>query len=538
MAVRNIKSRKGTIFIPTDTDIYCKIIITDDSDVNYTLMNTYSGLDADNEMVSAPTVKMSATDALGSFKFTIANDGGRFLNKFNGGELVKVYADDTDATTLIFAGKVDNVKYGLSLSLGFFIEITGRDYPELIDKTITGVEAATQSDVSIARILYDFYGLDTNIKLQYWEDDYWWTATYDSAEEKLRWGWPVEPDYPSTLINMTYQHKKGWNVITEICSRAGLDCYIDYDESNSIFILKLFKKEAIVNTDSNVAYGINLTKMTTFGSDNNSIINRVIVYGKTDSDNILLLKTENDTTSQDNLWVKDKVFNEGALTSMLDVQDKANYELEEGIKESSNGKISTLCLPTLRPGDVITISVPYCNVSGQYVVSNFTHTFGDTVKTDIELTKREVRIGDLFSEKADPEDYISSISNPNAMTDSYTVYFDETPSIMNLTDAEEYDGKLRIGGTNTEGTAISTSKTTDYNVTSCELRKYENFETTLDAYYVTNNSGVTWETYDHEPGFPHTFTSVGDSLGFKIVLNRDSGTATSPSYESVSLLYK
>jgi len=80
--------------------------------------------------------------------------------------------------------------------------------------------------------------------------------------------------------------------------------------------------------------------------------------------------------------------------------------------------------------------------------------------------------------------------------------------------------------------------TTDFNPTECEIRKYENFETKDDVYSVTNDGAVTWETYDFSTGLPHTFISVGNRLGFKIVLNRDSGTATSPSYESVSLLYK
>jgi len=535
MAVENLKSEYGTVFIPTVSDVYCKIIITDDNSVDYTLMNTYSQLSADNEMIAPPIIKRSATDALGSFKFTIANDGGRFLRKFNGGELVRVYADATDATTLIYAGRVDNIKYGLNLSLGFFIELTGRDYPELIDKTITGIEGSAKSDISIAGILNEFYN---DITLTFWNGNSWSEATYNSSTDKVSWS-PSAPTYPTALMNITYQHKKGWKVITEMCKRAGLDSYMEYDNSGSRWLLRTFVRESITNTGSNVAYGVNLISISGFGTNNSDIINRAIVYGKTDSNNVLLLKTENDTNSQSNLWIKDKVFNEGALTTMTDVQDKADHELSEGIKTESRGRVSTLCMPSLRPGDAITVSVPYCNISGQFVVSAFTHTFGNTFKTDIDLTKKSTEIGDLFVEKADPEEFVRSISNPNAMTDSYSIYFDEDPSSMStLTDAEEYDGKLRISGTKISAIAISYPIITDNAITKCELRRYENFETKDDKYYVSNDGGNTWERYSHPDGEIHTFTTSGNKLTFKILLSRDSGTATSPAYESVSLLYK
>jgi len=534
MAVENLKSEHGTVFMPTASNVYCKIIITDDNSVDYTLMNTYSQLSADNEMIAPPVIKRSATNALGSFKFTIANDGGRFLRKFNGGELVRVYADATDATTLIYAGRVDNVKYGLNLSLGFFIELTGRDYPELIDKTITGVEGSARSDISIAGILDEYY---SDITLTFWNGNSWSEATYNSSTDKVTW-FPLAPTYPSALMNMTYQHKKGWKVITEMCKRAGLDSYIEYDDLGSRWLLRTLVNGSITNTGSNVAYGVNLISISGFGINNNDIINRVIVYGKTDSNNVLLLKTENDTSSQSNLWVKDKVFNEGALTTMTDVQDIADHELSEGIKIESKGRVSTLCMPSLRPGDAITVSVPYCNISGQFVVSAFTHTFGNTFKTDIDLTKKSTEIGDLFIEKADPEEFIRSISNPNAMTDSYSIYFDEDPSKMHLTDTEESDGQLKLLGANNTGTAISDYIPTDFNVTSCELRKYDALGAgDDDIYYVTNNGGITWEQYDYDPGVPHVFVTIGSSLGIKIVLNRDAG-APSPIYESISLLYK
>jgi hypothetical protein len=145
---------------------------------------------------------------------------------------------------------------------------------------------------------------------------------------------------------------------------------------------------------------------------------------------------------------------------------------------------------------------------------------------------------DLFIPKINPEEFLSGVSNINSMIDSYTIYFNENPSIMNHNNTKELDGKLMLSGTNTTGYSISNTLNTDFDVNFCELRRYTNFETSLDTYHVSNNGGSTWEVYDIDSGEPHEFAAPGDQLALKITLNRDSGTAVSPSYESVCLLYK
>ena len=157
MPVVNVGSNRGQIFIPTNAGVYSKVVITDDSDVDYTVLDTYGGSANDNHIIGDVSITRVVTDKIGAFDFLLSNDGGRFLNKFNGGEVVKFYVDETDATTEIFRGRIDNVKYGLNNNTGFTISIDGRDYPELIDKTITGIEAAAQSDISLAGILNEFY---------------------------------------------------------------------------------------------------------------------------------------------------------------------------------------------------------------------------------------------------------------------------------------------------------------------------------------------------------------------------------------------
>ena len=167
---KSTKIRRGYIFLPAVDNINpkIKIIIIDNSSTSHTVMDSNTGAVADNFTLDA-TIVRPATERLGSFTLKIANDNGRFLNKFSGGETVKIYADYTDATNLIFYGRADNAKYGLNSRDGFFIELEGRDFPELIDKSITGQESAATGEVGIAGILNEFF---SDIKLSFWKIRY------------------------------------------------------------------------------------------------------------------------------------------------------------------------------------------------------------------------------------------------------------------------------------------------------------------------------------------------------------------------------
>lgn len=532
-SVKNIGTKTAPVYIPTDSDALVIITITADDDTVYTVMDTYGGAEADNHCISSPTLTRSATDVMGNFRLRIANDGGRFLDKFNGGEVVKIYSDATDATTLIFQGKIDNPTYGLSSSSGFFIDLNGRAYPEMIDETITGIEVAATADISLAGILNEFF---SDVTLVFWNGTVWVEATYTLATDTVAWSASV-PDFPTTLMNLTYQHKKGWTVIKEICQRAGLDCYTEYDGSK--WTLRTFLVDTITNDDSNVAYGTNLLGMNGFGVDNNEVYNRVIVYGKTESDNILLLKSENDTTSQGNLWIKDRVFTATDLDTMDEVQDKADFELTKGIDADAQGQLTSVCLHTLRPGEIINCSVPYSNIEGTFKVQSFTHSFGNLCKTTLNLTKKTNTLKDIFVAKVNPDDFVGAIDNPNNMTDSYTVYFNENPSKVNHTNTVEVDGRIRLQDGFKTGTTTSVTLTTDQDVETCELRRFENYETVQDSYEVSNTNGATWETYATAAGSEvHTFDVAANKLKFRLRLVRSSSGDTSPSYESIALLYK
>lgn len=534
MPVTDARKFTAKVFIPGKTNVVGKIVITADDSTDYTLLDSYSGAVNSNYTIDASVTRV-VTDKIGSFRVIISNDEGRFYNKFDGGEVIHFYADVTDATTLIFRGRVDNVMYGLDSSRGFYIELDGRDYPELIDKTITGIESAVKADISIGGILNEFY---SDVTLEFWNGSSWSVGTYDENNDTVTWS-PAVTNFPTTLINMSYQDKKGWSVISDVCKRAGLDCYMNYDTSNSRWTIRLLVKDAIQNTGAYITYGVNLLRMSEYGDDNTEIVNRVKAYGRQESDNIVLLKTEDDTTSQSNLWIKDRIINDADITTMDEVQDKANSELSLGTSLSTNGRFSAIGLYGISPGENIYCVIPYTGVNGFYRVVSFTHKFLDMFQTDVELEEKTKDLQDLFVEKENPDEIVSNINNLNAMDNSVVVYFDESPSKMTHSGTGEASGRLSLLSGQTTGLATLTDYvTTDNNVTECEFRRYENYSTINDVYEVTNDGGVNWHTYSTASGDILTFDSPNNKVAFRMTLNRTSTTAASPEYESVSLLYK
>jgi len=180
------------------------------------------------------------------------------------------------------------------------------------------------------------------------------------------------------------------------------------------------------------------------------------------------------------------------------------------------------------------------NVSGYHTISSFTHTIGNSGwTTNVEIKKNLDSMKDLFREKVDVESEAKPFKNLNDMKDSYTVYFNETPINITLTNCEIVDEILQLSASQTQGTAVFTPITTNYDVSQCELRKYVNYPYDQnDSYEVSANGGIDWEDIDVSSGSIHTFSNTGSGLALRITLNRDTASDPSPAYESVCLLYK
>jgi len=531
------KTTGGYIYFPLSEVFYPKWIIKvfADDGTTYYVSDLVTGLITRNYLLNA-SITRPVTDALGSFRIKFANPDGLFTGKFNGGEVVEVYADYGTATTLQFRGKIDNPHLGIDSS-GFYVEIDGRDYPELGDRGVILKVVGSKADVALCDLFNKYFA---NLKLQFWNGTSWITATFNPITRAITYS-GSSTTFPTTGLTVAYQNKKGWQTVSDICRRVGLECYLYYDTGGSQWYLRTFIKDSIKNDGISVTYGGNLISCSQYGYDNTQVYNRITVFGKQESSNIVLMATEENAASQANLWIKDKASDESSLTSMTEVRSKAVSNLLDGVSVIVTGKMKIVGSDIIKPGDQIAIGIPLMGVSGYHTIGSLTLNFSNSgFTTDLEITRKIIRLAQLFKEKLDVETESKPYINLNDMKDSYTVYFNESPSqVITHADTEEVDDKLQLQATKTLGVATLRTYATDYNITSCEFRKYSNFPVdSTDTYEVSNDGGVTWEDYDISTGEVHTFSSVGSSLTMRLTLRRVSSSNETPSYESICILYR
>jgi len=490
------ESRGGFIFIPqAQFEVSWKVVVTDpNTSVETDVTNYVRDLNIDWFL-----------GRIASCRINLSNPNGVWLNKWNGGEIVEVYGEygDVTPTNKLFYGKLDQPYFTFN-NAGYSTVLECRQTPELVDQKI--IEQFDNALITTA--------IQTIV-----DNNYSGIVTYTGLGAT------------SVRFTGSFKHTSGVEAITRLADRADMDWYID--TSN---IIKLFDKGSVINTNEAVSYQTNLTAVQKYGKDNTKIFNRIIVYGKEDR-NVILLKTEESESSQTDLWKKDLVITDNSMDSMAQIQEKADTELVKNVTNiEEDGSISTLGMPQLKPGDSIDILVPYCGISGKHTIVGFTQTLSQSgFLSTVQIKDKQSNVADIFKQRIDAEERLKPYNNLNAMTDSYTIFFNESPEIVTQSGTEIVEERLQLQTGVTSGVATFDTITTDSNITQCELRAVVNFPQHEDCTYsVSNNGGASWETVTL--GTLHTFSSSGNLLKLLINLNGDS--THFPTFETVCLLYK
>lgn len=486
--------RKAYIYIPPNVFTpKWNIDIIDENGITYSV----------EEYTIDASVNFTLSESLATFTLKLINLDGMWLNKFNGGEVISIYADYTNGTNKIFQGKIVNVFYGLD-SNGWIVTLEGKQCPEL-------------SDIKINTFFEN-------------------SEIYDAIEEIILTYVPTIVGYlyislSTTPITDTYRGISIYQCLVNLVKKINQDIYIDANLQ-----IHTLEEGSVINENERVIFGQNLISVPNFGKDNEKVFNRVSVCGNNDS-NILYMSTKEDAASQTDLWRKDYIINDTILATNTEVENRATTELSNLIIQNvASGRVTSLGLPTLKPGDYIQFSVPYCNINGYYKVNSFTHTLSSNgFLTEIELSKKQDTLTRLFrdriSENENNRDYINLFDMENTLV----VHFNENPSIIthNTGTTEEVDSVLKLIVGESTGTITTTVINSSKNIVCCMLTTLDNFSKSLDVYEVSNTNGATWETLTL--GEVHDFTSTGSQLLFRMTLNSDS--LNNPAYDAICLLY-
>lgn len=507
----NTISGGGIIWIPSFKDeLQIKIQVTH-SDGTIT--------DLTNYFMSATITKPNLRDGTPSASLILDNGDGRFKNTFSGGEILEIWceysADDPwtpSSANKAYYGKIDNILFSLDMS-GCTAELTSRQVPEMHDSpTVIEQYAGIQISDAIKDIASKYLsGVVTTNNV---------SSTEDIADE----------DETSSGITINFRNVTPFKAISILLEKAGHDGFIDNDMD-----LHTFEEGTQKTSKDMIAAGNNLISVSRYGTDNTKLINKAVVYGQEDN-NLLLLKTEQDNTSINNLWEKAKIVQDQSLTTNQAVQDRADLELDVGLQLPEGGSFTIMGSPLLNPSEFIRASVNWIGVEGYYKPTLITHSItAEAFTTDIDIKRKKDTLAELFRERINVEEQLRIYKNLNAMENSYRILFSDTPPVWTLSNCEIVDGILQLSDGQTSGEMLTDNFEADENITECELRILSNYPNTdIDTYQVSNDGGFSYQSIS--PGEVITFNSTGKLLKFKILLNKDADH--NPAYEGICLLFK
>jgi hypothetical protein len=445
-------------------------------------------------------------NALQSTTIQISNPNGKWLNEWNGGELVEVfaeYADTETPSTKIYSGKLDNVFYSYGAD-GYKASLISRQTPEVADIKIVEQFDNRLAHDAIKTIIDDYF---TGI------------LTYNNVEDS------------SVTITKNYSHVSGMQAIADIALQSNMDLYIDIDGD-----VHLFEKESITNNTETFTVGTNIMRIPKYGKDTTKIFNNVTVYGKED-DNIIIVKTEKDVSSQTDLWRKDLIINDNSLYSMESVRERANVEIVQNVSEiEEEGSIEALGTLNISPGDMCLFSAPYCGINSYKKIQGYTHKISQSgFLTSMNIKDKQTTLADLFKERIDAENRLKPASNLNDMKNSYTVKFEQSDPPVTFTNCEVLDEVLQLSSGQTSGICTFNLLSTDEEVTQCELRVVTNYpQDRFCSYEVSADGGNNWESIN--PGTLLSLSNPGSQLTFRVNLEFSAGY--NPAFQAICLLYK
>ncbi len=411
--VRNIQSIGRTkpipvhIWIPPTYDALYKVeVIRSDETVD----------DITKEIIEGEVFD-GATETIGNFTFTIINSDESKTGIWTGNEIVYLYMDyATSAVTKRFRGRIEKVSYP-----GNVIKITGRS------------ESVKLTNITITKI---YENIETSVILKELFDEYATDFTYNNVNTS------------TTNVTVNWYQKPFWECVKELCSNAGFDCYIDSDLD-----CHYFKSGTVKNITEAVVHNSNLLEIEDFADDLSVIKNKVIVYG-VEIKGLPLIKTAKDDNSINTYGRKELIINDTNITTELQCQERADYELALGLNPKRVGEVTSIGLATIQPGEQIRISAPESNLPPAfYKIISYQHKFSGFHTTTLTLEKSAQKISTIVKERMVIEKELVKIPNPFEM--EYSWNFDFLTDSGTHTNTEIRDGVLKVVSGQSSGTWTS-----------------------------------------------------------------------------------
>lgn len=464
--------------------------------------------------ISSHTFTRVSTDRLSTFSIELNNPKGKYNKDIKEGDVVLIYLDNENGDTLQFRGKVDSSTPGLLRD--YFIRVTGRDRPELIDMRYTG----TFDDENIV----DFFEAvitDLNNRAGYT------VVTFDSD------------NFPTTsaTISSSFDRIPYLEVLKKGARKAGWEFYIDTDEGGSIKAKN--KGDVSDKVDDAIMSGVNFMGTDGISNDSTYQKNAITVHGD-NFEGCLVMWYKG--TSSFTPWMKEEDITDASVRTRQQAQDRVTMDFNEFSVARKQGSIRCTGLPSLVPTKAIDAHVTYV-IDGTFQIKEYTDSYSiNGFESSVVLEQlSDIDIA-LISENSRRIKDIQSVNDPNAMKYAYHFTFDNEDDQESAIGVTMSNGKLKLNSDIDQGTWESKALTLPENVTQFEVRVNGNDDSDLSTFEASANNGETKDVatvteLNGNPGTLGTFTTSGKKVKIKITLNSDTDNP-SPALESADLLIK
>lgn len=489
------------IWIPQQRDqIFFEVTITDSNGVTTSVKDDLLFL-----QVIWPTIRKGG---IGSFNLRLSSNERKYLDKYVKGNIVSVYIDYTDGTSLYKTFYMEEPRYGYSN--GYLVYIKGRDYPQLADDRITvdfssGIEAKDAFET----IVSDNYSSVVN------------TTGVSSAM--------------NTTIYGGYELSPPVQIFADILERVGYDGRLESDGT-----ITTFEDTGVLSTTETFILGQNIKSLSGFGTESNKEKNKTLIIGG-DLEGCPLLRMKQNTTQQTLTWKKTDVFKKSSIKSLDDAEEVAITKNTENAVLEDSGTGTSLLMATLKPGQQIMCSMPDCKLIGDYFVGKLTLTLSpdEGGKTTLDLNETEDADSSFLIRERERREAERTLDNPNAMTDTLILFdFNNEDGIESLTNLTVENGKLKLVTGQSEGTMISELFTADSNFINYEVRGQYNDDSELLEVHASNDNAYSYKQIGiGDFNDKQVLTLLNKKGRLKVVL-RSNASNSKPELDSVCMLVK
>ena len=417
-----------------------------------------NGDDLTSRVVESSFTK-PVTNGIGTFKVKLSNASGGLTGTYSSGNFVKFYADNSDATTRQFWGRIDNISEIVGDD-GKFLEIEGRHRAYLLTESLICHSATSTESSQVLKDIID--------KL---DPSYGFTYSNVNTTE--------------TAINVEWNYKKFWDCVIEICNFSGYDCYVD-DNLDFHF----FEANSILNTNDAVVEGDNLINSDGWGINDYYEKTRVTVIGK-GKEGLPIVYTAISPNEGDE--IREVFVNDSSANTLNAVTNLAESKLSEITNQTPQATTKSFGLETISPGDNIWLLIPRQEIHGQYKIIEIRHKFGMKSggwRTELTIEQGSEDISKIIEKISQKSDRIGSFDNINKL--NYSWYFGFDADSGTHSNTEITGGVLKTDGS-ASGTWISSLKEIPNNISRCEIRASgQSIPGTI--FYISSDNGITYST--------------------------------------------